>query len=373
MNSNSRARRYIIAVAAIGMLAAPYYMTVRKTPSAAPATPEESAKPLSPTAFAPTARRAAQPPAPVQQVGERSPYIVQAATADIARSAVLKVGGVVTGDLSIIRAVGASLDDDQLMALHAADIPALRIFEDTPVKASSIMGTLPETFYPSEVAAKQLQAGGVTGSGVTVAVLDSGLWAQHGPLQTASNGNSGRILAQYDVLLAQQNPSAYPLFTNYSTNIGDPYGHGTHVASIIGSSGIATTGNYQGVAPGVNLVSVRVLDGTGQGTYFNVIRGIQWVVNQKLRYNIRVINLSLGAPPQSPYWADPLDQAVMAAWASGIVVVAAAGNNGPTPMSIGAPGNTPYVITVGAVTDNYDPMQVKQVLTRELLLRRPDL
>ncbi len=79
----------------------------------------------------------------------------------------------------------------------------------------------------------------------------------------------------------------------------------------------------------MNLVSVRVLDGTGQGTYFNVIRGIQWVVKQKLRYNIRVINLSLGAPPQSPYWDDPLNQAVMAAWASGIVVVAAAGNSGP--------------------------------------------
>jgi subtilisin family serine protease len=87
------------------------------------------------------------------------------------------------------------------------------------------------------------------------------------------------------------------LFPNYSTNIGDPYGHGTHVASIIGSAGVATTGNFQGVAPGVNLVSVRVLDGTGEGTYFNVIRGIQWVMNNRLAYNIRVINLSLGATP----------------------------------------------------------------------------
>ncbi|HEY0339925.1 MAG TPA: S8 family serine peptidase, partial [Steroidobacteraceae bacterium] len=268
MTTKNRARRYIIAVAAIGMLAAPFYMVVRKDPSTTPVVTKESAQQIPATAFAPPpARRVAQPqpPAPAVTVGERSPYIVQAATADIARGAVLKVGGVVTGDLSIIRAVGASLDDRQLMALHAADIPALRIFEDTPVNASSVTGTLPETYYPSEVAAKDLQVGGVTGSGVTVAVLDSGLWAQHGPLQTASNGNNGRILAQYDVLLAQQSPSAYPLFTNYSTNIGDPYGHGTHVSSIIGSSGIATTGNYQGVAPGVNLVSVRVLDGNGQG------------------------------------------------------------------------------------------------------------
>jgi serine protease AprX len=273
---------------------------------------------------------------------------------------VLKVGGAITGDLSIIRAVGASLDDNQLMALHAADIPGLRIFQDTQVQASSITGALPETYYPSEVDASNLHLGGVTGAGVTVAILDSGLWAQHGPLQTSATGDNGRILAQYDVLLAQQNPGAYSLLSTYSANIGDPYGHGTHVSSIIGSSGIATTGKYQGVAPGVNLVSVRVLDGTGAGSYFNVIRGIQWVVNQKFRYNIRVINLSLGAPPQSPYWADPLDQAVMAAWASGIVVVAAAGNNGPAPMTIGAPGNTPYVVTVGAVTDNYKPMQTAQ-------------
>ena len=111
------------------------------------------------------------------------------------------------------------------------------------------------------------------------------------------------------------------------------------------------------MAPGVNLVAVRVLDSNGQGSYSNVIRGIQWVLLQKARYNIRVMNLSLSAPPNSPYWQDPLNQAVMAAWGSGIVVVVAAGNRGPQPMSIGVPGNVPYVITVGAVTDNYYPMQ----------------
>src|SRR6185312_13826861 len=121
----------------------------------------------------PLATGALTPVAEVLPAGERSPYIVQAASAEIARGAVLKVGGVVTGDLSVIRAVGASLDARELQALHASDIPRLRIFEDTPVKASSITGALPETYYPSEVAARGMQLGGINGAGVTVAVLDS--------------------------------------------------------------------------------------------------------------------------------------------------------------------------------------------------------
>ena len=66
-----------------------------------------------------------------------------------------------------------------------------------------------------------------------------------------------------------------------------------------------------------------------------------------------ILNLSIAARPRWPYWLDPLNQAVMRAWASGIVVVAAAGNEGPDPMTIGSPGNLPYVITVGAMTDSW--------------------
>ncbi len=86
-----------------------------------------------------------------------------------------------------------------------------------------------------------------------------------------------------------------------------------------------------------------------------MIAGLNWIVANQKKYNIRVLNLSFGAPPQSYYWDDPLDQAVMAAWRAGIVVVAAAGNEGPGAMTIDVPGNVPYVITVGALTDNYTP------------------
>jgi serine protease AprX len=297
----------------------------------------------------------------------RSSYIVQAASAGQAASAVIRAGGKMTADLSVIRAVGAALDEDQVAALARAHVPRLRIYLDATVSASSASGVLPETYYPSEVAAQPLQVGGVIGSGVTVAVVDSGLWSQHGPDQSAPGRTASRVLAQYDVIAASQQGALAGTLTGVvsavaanTTNINDLYGHGTHVSSIIASSGVATTGNFQGVAPGVNLVSVRVLGANGEGTYANVISGIQWVIEQKLRYNIGVMNLSLSAPPTSPYWEDPLNQAVMAAWNAGIVVVVAAGNRGPSPMTIGVPGNVPYVITVGAITDNYYPLQPSQ-------------
>jgi len=108
-------------------------------------------------------------------------------------------------------------------------------------------------------------------------VLDSGLWSQHGPLQSAPGESGSRVLAQYDVIAARTQSGSYalPLFANYATNIDDAYGHGTHIASIIASSGVAVTGRYQAL-PGVNLVSVRVLDSNGAGRYSDVINGIQW-------------------------------------------------------------------------------------------------
>lgn len=293
--------------------------------------------------------------------GVRQDYIVQASSAELARSAVQRVGGVINADLGIIRAVGASLDHRELAALWDEPVAGLSIYNDSTVTSSST-GTLPETYYPTESGASSLHQGGVTGRGVTVAVLDTGVWRTKGPLQQTSHGSDPRVLAQYDVILARENPGAYqlPPLETYSRDIDDRNGHGTHVSSIIGSSGIATTGRYQGVAPGVNLVSVRVLDSEGAGRYSDVIQGIQWVVSNRARFGIRVMNLSLSGPPQSHYWEDPLNQAVMSAWSTGIVVVAAAGNRGPDAMTIGVPGNVPYVITVGAITDNYRPFEVSQ-------------
>jgi hypothetical protein len=138
------------------------------------------------------------------------------------------------------------------------------------------------------------------------------------------------------------------------TGTADQFGHGTHVAGILGSSGHGSV--YIGMAPAVNLINLRVLDQNGNGTDATVIQAIDTAISLARTYNIRVINLSLGRQVFEPAAQDPLCQAVEAAWNAGIVVVAAAGNQGRNNSAgnqgygtIAAPGNDPYAITVGAM------------------------
>ena len=93
----------------------------------------------------------------------------------------------------------------------------------------------------------------------------------------------------------------------------------------------------RGIAPNANLVVVRAFDADGMGTYADVISAIQWIIEHREMYNIRVLNLFISAPVHSHYWDDPLNRAVMTSWKDGIVVVASAGNKGPEPMTIGMP------------------------------------
>ena len=197
---------------------------------------------------------------------------------------------------------------------------------------------------------------GVTGAGVTVAVVDSGIY-DHPDLRDPATGAS-RVVGQAS-------------FVSPSLGGPDPYGHGTHVAGIISGNGAASRGpaysrTFWGIAPQSKLVSVRVLDAVGSGDTSSVLAGIQWVLNNKARYNIRVMNLSLGHAVGEPYTTDPLCRAVETAWKAGIVVVCAAGNDGrQNPIALSAtsdnegygtaygsvtsPGNDPYVLTVGAM------------------------
>ncbi|MFY9674582.1 MAG: S8 family peptidase, partial [Terriglobales bacterium] len=192
----------------------------------------------------------------------------------------------------------------------------------------------------ADVAASQY---GFTGSGIGVAVIDSGI-ASHPDLNNAS-GSSRVVYSQS--------------FVAGDTTTSDKFGHGTHVAGLIAGSGASSgTGNgyaatYAGMAPGVNLINLRVLDQNGAGTDSQVIAAIQEAITLQSTYNIRVINMSLGRPVFETYTLDPVDQAVEAAWKAGIVVVCAAGNNGrfaPTNGfgTIGVPANDPSVLTVGA-------------------------
>ena len=128
------------------------------------------------------------------------------------------------------------------------------------------------------------------------------------------------------------------------------------MAGIIAGNGALAQGRYAGIAPVANLVGVKVLDSEGAGSSSDVLAGIQWVVDNKERYSIRVANLSVGT--KELQLSDPLVKAVEAAWDAGIVVTVAAGNNGPAASSVTSPGVSRKVVTVGA-SDDCKPVQIR--------------
>jgi serine protease AprX len=193
---------------------------------------------------------------------------------------------------------------------------------------------------------------GFNGSGIGVAVIDSGINDSHPDLRNPDG--TSRVIYHQDF-------TGTPT-TNSSGGQYDLYGHGTHVAGIIGGNGSLSGGEYAGVAPGVSLIDLRALDANGAGTDSTVIAAIQQAIALQNTYNIRIINLSLGRGIPVSYTQDPLCQAVEAAWKSGIIVVVAAGNYGRLSLNgsngygtITAPGNDPYVLTVGATKSNGSP------------------
>ena len=181
---------------------------------------------------------------------------------------------------------------------------------------------------------------GYTGAGIGVAVIDSGITGWHDDL-THANGQGQRVPHFVD-------------FVDGQTQAYDDWGHGTHVAGIVAGNGADTNGTRKSIAPDANIIALRALDGQGHGTISGIIAAIDYAVANKDALNIRVINMSLGAGVYESYNTDPLTQAAKRAVEAGIVVVAAAGNLGKaadgTPQygAITAPGNAPWVLTVGA-------------------------
>ena len=175
----------------------------------------------------------------------------------------------------------------------------------------------------------------VTGSGVTVAIIDSGV-KPHADLPAS------RIKAFVD-------------FVNGGTTAYDDYGHGTHVAGIIAGSGASSSGKYTGAAPDASIVALKVLDHAGAGSTANVLAALDWVLTNHAAYGIRVVNLSLGHPIYEPAATDPMVQLVEALTQQGLVVVVSAGNLGKNSLgqtvygSITSPANAQGAITVGAV------------------------
>jgi serine protease AprX len=178
---------------------------------------------------------------------------------------------------------------------------------------------------------------GFDGSGVGIAIVDSGV-AWHDDL------TPDHVVRFVDFVNFQ--PAAY-----------DDYGHGTHVAGIIAGSGLDSGGRHRGIAPGASLLVEKVLDASGEGFISNVIAAIDYAVANKDALHIRIINLSVAAGVYESYNTDPLTLAAKRAVEAGIVVVSAAGNLGRSAggrveyAGVGAPGNAPWVLTVGASSD----------------------
>jgi serine protease AprX len=193
---------------------------------------------------------------------------------------------------------------------------------------------------------------GLTGAGVGVAVIDSGIATWHDDLT-----NTSATTYPY----GNQRVTAFVDFVNGQLAPYDDDGHGTHVAGIIAGNGYDSTGQKAGVAPGASLVSLKVLDGNGNGTISNIIAALDWVLANHTTYNIRVVNMSVGAAIHESAFTDPLTLAAKRVVDAGVVVVGAAGNFGknhaglPQYGGISAPGNAPWVLTVGASSTNGTP------------------
>ena len=187
---------------------------------------------------------------------------------------------------------------------------------------------------------KDAYAIGLTGKGVGVAVLDTGVFPH--------KDFEGRITGFADMVNRRAGPY-------------DDCGHGSHICGIIGGSGCVSDGRYQGMAPGCNLIAVKVLDRLGSGYASDVLAGIAWVLEQKERLGIRILNISVGSQGRKRLSENSaLVRGVNKAWDAGLVVVVAAGNNGPARMSISTPGISRKVITVGSSDDQKEVLVGKK-------------
>jgi serine protease AprX len=262
-----------------------------------------------------------------------------------ARDLIQATGGEVIRDLPIISGYGIRID-----AASAEDLtlePGIEaVTLNAAVESEGVIDpTQIATAYNQSIRSEKAWAAGYTGKGVGVAVIDTGIAGNLVDFQVSETDTRSRVIASAIV-----NPAA--------EKAGDSFGHGTHVAGLIAGNGTNRAAGdpldnrYVGVAPEANLIDVKIADEQGNATVLDVIDGLQFVVDHKGTYNIRIVNLSLKSSVAQPYRVDPLNAAVEQAWNSGIVVITAAGNMGTASDAVSyAPANDPYAITVGGVDD----------------------
>jgi serine protease AprX len=253
--------------------------------------------------------------------------------------AATRLGGNITRRFGIIQAFAVEMTSGA--ALELAKAPGVRwVSLDAAVNSTACAKCVDTTklvnAYIGAIRANQVwnSSAYIQGKGIGIAVVDSGV-NPNGDLYTQMGVN--RQIA--DVTFN----------SDFNQSANDGYGHGTHVASIAGGDGSESGGQYIGVAPMANIINVKVSNDDGSSKMTDVVEGLQWVLENKNTYNIRVVNLSINSSVAESYKTNPLDAAVEILWFNGIVVVVSAGNAGSG--AIYPPANDPFVITVGATDD----------------------
>ena len=219
--------------------------------------------------------------------------------------------------------------------LQLAHMPNLTVTYDAPIKLSGTVAPATLTskhIWPTASGVKPLWNNRpASGPVPTIAIVDSGIEKNR-----ADFDNGARVIDE--VVLTRLEPNSS----------GDGRGHGTFVAGIAAGS----AKDQAGAAPQANLISLDVMDDNGMARTSDVIAAAEWIYNKRADRNIKVVNMSLHSTTPSNFINDPLDKAVEKLWFSGVTVVVAAGNygkeNGPSGVPF-APGNDPFVITVGAI------------------------
>src|SRR3954468_13305397 len=295
------------------------------------AAPAASTPPRSPAAVVDPALRAMHGTVGVVITGARS-----------TEQAVVKAGGNITRELPIIGGYSAKVSANDISTI--ARVPGVSaITYDRPTYVQSVPGATNNlaSVYKKATSGDKLLAAGGNGLGVNVALIDTGV--------TALPDIANSIVPITPDVLGLGNQPCLNLAGDATCD--DLYGHGTFMAGIIAGNGSASGGKYVGMAPGAGIISIKVAGATGASDVSTLIAALQWVVQNKALYNIRVLNLSLGTDSTQSYTIDPLDYAVEKAWQAGIVVNVAASNRGPGAGTISDPANDPFVVTVGAIDD----------------------
>lgn len=247
-------------------------------------------------------------------------------------SIVQGVGGTILRTLPLINAQVVELPNAALVVTASSPLVA-RISLDR-----LIVGAMERTGATVRATAVHEQLG-YDGSGVGIAIIDSGVTTWHDDLATPAGA---------------QRVHHFVDFVNGRANAYDDYGHGSHVAGIVAGNGFDSSGRRSGIAPGAELVVLKVLDASGHGHIGDVIAALDYVVTNKDALNVRVVNLSVATGVYESYDTDPLTLAAKRAVEVGVVIVAAAGNRGRNANGhdayggVTAPGNAPWVLTVGA-------------------------